>query len=1057
MPSNYFVRNKPWTLLFVYIITCCSILPLHAQDCNNWLNVNSQNAYVRIGDLDVPGNKITVEAIFNRVAPWSNNADVWHGDLVSKHENASDCNYLLRPSSAEITTSNGYFKTPVICPIELNKTYHVAMVYDGSTLKFFRNGFLMSQIAATGNLYQNDWPTQIGYYFAAIHPERFIGYINEVRIWNVARTQDEIRQYMTQPLPNPQNTTGLLAYYTFNSLNNKQGNAGWNGVVGNGATINGTNPNCNFIVDSCNFIKNCPTNPPDFCFRQNSCSPELIEFNAEASDIKLYQWFFGNGSTASTAKATTSFSLQNNHSVKLKVLYDNNCWDSITKVVGVHTISSSTLTGNSDTTVCEKDSFVLRPSMQPLISCLKIGNTITIQNPTNYFIKPLSDLQYTYTANVPKTNLAKNPGFSDGTAHFGSDYILNTAGNTNGTYSVEMNPGSWNASFRNCSDHSTGTGQMLVVNGNDKIKERVWYQSVTVKPNTNYLFSVWLQSLSEINPARLQFSINKKSIGDVIAGNNLTCQWNQFYVIWNSGNQTNIEIAIINTNTSAAGNDFALDDLFFGEYEILYKTTSVKVAAIPTINLRKDPIICKGSTYQFNAVSNGNAINWSPGNLLNNSSIFDPTASPSNSTAFIATVFGANGCKNQDTVLLKVTDPPDISLNSSGEVCKGDVYQLAPIIKNALQVQWSPAQFLSDLNISQPIAKPLTSTEYTVTAENEGCHISKKINIVVKELPLINKIKDTLVCEGTTFSLYASGAQSYEWHPQALLDRPLSSTPTATVSQSTTFYVKAKGTNECHVTDSVKVEVRLKPVFSVLTGSSSICYGDSIIMRALGGDSYKWLPVANFSGSSSPEIKVAPLSTTVYTIEMEDKICNAIEVVRTEIRVNALPSITLSKSNDVDCSKTISQLSATGGSKFEWAPTEFLSNRFIAQPIAFPNTPTRFYVTVTSEEGCKAMDSILVNVNNTGNESFQIPNAFTPNNDGKNDCFGVRYWGRAEDFTLNIFNRWGEKVFFTKSPSDCWNGIYKGIQQPGGVYVYYITGKTFCGTITRKGTITLLR
>jgi gliding motility-associated-like protein len=228
-------------------------------------------------------------------------------------------------------------------------------------------------------------------------------------------------------------------------------------------------------------------------------------------------------------------------------------------------------------------------------------------------------------------------------------------------------------------------------------------------------------------------------------------------------------------------------------------------------------------------------------------------------------------------------------------------------------------------------------------------------------------------------------------------------------------------------------------------------------MRALGGDSYKWLPVANFSGSSSPEIKVAPLSTTVYTIEMEDKVCNEIEVMRTEIKVNALPKIALSKSNHVDCSKTISQLSATGGSNFEWAPTEFLSNRFIAQPIAFPNTPTRFYVTVTSEEGCKAKDSILVNVTNTRNESFHIPNAFTPNNDGKNDCFGVRYWGRAEDFTLNIFNRWGEKVFSTKSPSDCWNGIYKGIQQPGGVYVYYITGKTFCGTITRKGTITLLR
>ena len=56
-------------------------------------------------------------------------------------------------NNAEITTSNGYFRTPDICEIELNKTYHAAMTYDGVTLKFYRNGYLMSQVAATGNLF----------------------------------------------------------------------------------------------------------------------------------------------------------------------------------------------------------------------------------------------------------------------------------------------------------------------------------------------------------------------------------------------------------------------------------------------------------------------------------------------------------------------------------------------------------------------------------------------------------------------------------------------------------------------------------------------------------------------------------------------------------------------------------------------------------------------------------------------------------------------------------------------------------------------------------------
>ncbi len=61
---------------------------------------------------------------------------------------STNTNYLLRPNTAEITTSTGYYRTPDICEIELNKTYHVAMVYDGSTPKFYRNGFLMSQVPA---------------------------------------------------------------------------------------------------------------------------------------------------------------------------------------------------------------------------------------------------------------------------------------------------------------------------------------------------------------------------------------------------------------------------------------------------------------------------------------------------------------------------------------------------------------------------------------------------------------------------------------------------------------------------------------------------------------------------------------------------------------------------------------------------------------------------------------------------------------------------------------------------------------------------------------------
>ncbi|MBK6990428.1 MAG: hypothetical protein IPH34_00760 [Chitinophagaceae bacterium] len=240
------IYNRPLNQEEVNVLGGCN----ESIPCNNWLNLPSYQSYVNVGDLDITGNKITVEAIFCRTAPYTNGY-IWAGDLVSKHVDPIDVNYLLRPNNTEITTTNGYFSTPPICEIELNKVYHAAMVYDGSTLKFYRNGFLMSSVPVSGNMLQNNHQTRIGLYDDIVHNTNLIGYMNEVRIWNVARTQTEIQTYMNNPLPSPPSQTGLLAYYTFDNLLNKQGNPAWNGTLGGAASINQTIPNCNFFVDSC--------------------------------------------------------------------------------------------------------------------------------------------------------------------------------------------------------------------------------------------------------------------------------------------------------------------------------------------------------------------------------------------------------------------------------------------------------------------------------------------------------------------------------------------------------------------------------------------------------------------------------------------------------------------------------------------------------------------------------------------------------------------------------------------------------------------------------------
>jgi gliding motility-associated-like protein len=86
-----------------------------------------------------------------------------------------------------------------------------------------------------------------------------------------------------------------------------------------------------------------------------------------------------------------------------------------------------------------------------------------------------------------------------------------------------------------------------------------------------------------------------------------------------------------------------------------------------------------------------------------------------------------------------------------------------------------------------------------------------------------------------------------------------------------------------------------------------------------------------------------------------------------------------------------------------------------------------------------------------------VPNAFTPNGDGRNDCFGVKSWGGATIDEFSVFNRWGERVFTTNNATACWDGRFRGQQMPGGTYVYVVKAKTFCGPIKRTGTLILVR
>ena len=90
---------------------------------------------------------------------------------------------------------------------------------------------------------------------------------------------------------------------------------------------------------------------------------------------------------------------------------------------------------------------------------------------------------------------------------------------------------------------------------------------------------------------------------------------------------------------------------------------------------------------------------------------------------------------------------------------------------------------------------------------------------------------------------------------------------------------------------------------------------------------------------------------------------------------------------------------------------------------------------------------------------LKIPNAFTPNGDGNNDRLCLQGWANCvKQFSISVFNRWGELVFQSNDAAFCWDGVYKGNTLQEGEYLYSIKSVLTNGDLlNRTGTITILK
>jgi len=162
-----------------------------------------------------------------------------------------------------------------------------------------------------------------------------------------------------------------------------------------------------------------------------------------------------------------------------------------------------------------------------------------------------------------------NGDFSLGSNGFTSNYLHRSSGtlpdNTlmypEGTFTVGTDPSLVHDLWASFGDHTTGDGDMLIVNGNRAADVPIWSSVVEVAAGTNYDFSAWMASVYPRSPASLAFSINGVLVGAPMSSSSTTGLWLQFAASWYSGTSTTAVLSLVDLNTEWNGNDFALDDI----------------------------------------------------------------------------------------------------------------------------------------------------------------------------------------------------------------------------------------------------------------------------------------------------------------------------------------------------------------------------------------------------------------------------------------------------------------------------------------------------------------
>jgi len=443
------------------------------------------------------------------------------------------------------------------------------------------------------------------------------------------------------------------------------------------------------------------------------------------------------------------------------------------------------------------------------------------------------------------------------------------------------------------------------------------------------------------------------------------------------------------------------------------------------------------------------------------------------------------GCRDSATNTITVWPSPVAKFGVSSPLCEKNAVTFSDTsVANFSNIRFWDWNFGDGNTLQRTSAASFTHTyatagNYTASLKvttDSGCmSVVLPKQLTINALPVVNfglpsiclpdgrgTFTDSTKLNGSTalFSYLWTFGDPADPNPSTLQN------PTHRYSALGPYQVRLRVTTQDGCIDSITktlTTVYPQPKADFTVTPTEVCLGDPITYNDIsignGGAVTQW----NWNLGDGSSVVTTKNVTKTYTKDstykvslyiFNDKGCVSDTAVKNAIVhpypvVNAGPDVFVLEGGYIILNPTVTGTNL----RYRWTPNVlgYLDNDTIRTPKFTPGTDQTYLLTVTGIGGCVSTDDLFVRVL----RSPLVPNAFSPNGDGINDTWIIQYLDSYPGCTIEVFDRYGRKVFFSEGYKTAWDGKLNGGALPVGVYYYIIDPKN--GRSIMKGSLTILR